>query len=88
MLLASPIVNLKAEGMTIPEVLVLSLIIATFIVMSVLLAWGEYQTRNLNRDIKPAHIGPNPSSEPNTVVPLTLDRTRKAADESGAKKAA
>jgi predicted adenine nucleotide alpha hydrolase (AANH) superfamily ATPase len=70
------------------EVLTLALIIATFIAFGVILAWGEYQTRNFNRDVKQAQIWPDRSSQPNTVIQLTLDRTRKVAEESGVKEAA
>ena len=68
--------------MTIPEALVLSLIIAAFVVFGVVLAWGQYQTRN----VKSVQIGRDPSS--NTVIQVTFDRTQGAADKSGTKQAA
>jgi len=72
--------------MPILDALVLSLIIALFVAFAVVLAWGEYQTRNLNRDIRQPVS--DPSTAPGAVIQVTFDRRQSAIDESAAKKAA
>jgi hypothetical protein len=41
--------RLKESAMPITNILILTVVVSAFVVFAVALAWGEYQTRNINR---------------------------------------
>ncbi len=67
--------------MSITDAFILTAIVAAFVAFGVVLAWGEYQTRNIRPIVRPsvAKTDSNRSPSRPTLVNATFNKKQEAA---------
>jgi hypothetical protein len=73
--------------MPMASIFILITIIAAFAAFGIVLAWGEYQTRHLVRELRQRREKDGPRAE-QTVVRVKFDQTADATKEADLTKAA
>src|SRR5262249_60746241 len=66
--------------MAITSILILTTIVAAFVLFGIVLAWGEYQTRHLVRDRKQGREKDGLSNRPKPVFRVKFNQAAKAVE--------
>ena len=74
--------------MPMTSIFILIAIVAAFAVFGIVLAWGEYQTRHLVRELKQGREKGDPSAAQETVIRVKFDQVGDVAKEADLTKAA
>ena len=66
--------------MAMTRILILTTIVAAFVLFGIVLAWGEYQTRHLVRDRKQGREKDGLSNTPKPVFRVKFNQAAKAVE--------